>query len=296
MQHIRLSAFCGYKRFGDRHRAKLARIPGLLRAYRAAYDVIKPRGEVVLNPHGVSLTMDAADDIMFPIIAAYGVHEPEETRLLESILSPGMTVLDIGANVGYFSVLASRAVGPTGKVFAFEPEPRNYELLRGNIAGNAARNVTPVACAVSNGTKPLRLYRDRGNFGAHTLNAMNIQTAANGYVDVPCITLDGFAEQYGIDGVDVVKMDVQGAEGQVFEGGEKLLRASNVKMLVEYWPEGLRNMGTHPLKLLERLRDWGFAVSIIDETGLAPVEDLCLVLERAVRTNYANVLFEKRPV
>jgi FkbM family methyltransferase len=291
---LRLRSFAAYKRFGDRRRPQMARVSGLLRLYHAGYRLLKPSGEVRSEAMGMTITMDAADDVMFPSILAYGVHEPEETALIQATLHPSMVVFDLGANVGYYSILAARCVGEQGRVFAFEPEPRNHALLCSNIRANHADNVVPMASAVSNTSERLKLYLDRYNLGAHTLASTNVQTAAAGVVEVPSVTIDDFFAQEKPGRLDFIKMDVQGAEARVLEGGERTIRGNDTKMLLEYWPAGLRNMGANPLGLLERLRTWGYRASIVDHRGLQPVEDLSAILEEAVRREYLNVFFEKR--
>lgn len=113
-----------------------------------------------LIPHGIVLTslfngkiklyLDSADDVMVPEILAYGCHEEEETEIFKKHLRGGMTVLDIGANVGYYTLLASDLAGPRGKVYAFEPEPVNYRILCENLKINGTENVAAFPKALSN--------------------------------------------------------------------------------------------------------------------------------------------------
>src|SRR5262245_2134996 len=83
-----------------------------------------------------------------PLLAGRG-YEPEETAFIEAALAPGMTFLDLGANVGYFTCLAARKVGPAGRVWAFEPDPRNFRLLVRSVKANGLSNVTAVRAAAS---------------------------------------------------------------------------------------------------------------------------------------------------
>ncbi len=288
--------FASYKRFGDAHREIVQKIPGAYRVYKAGYRLLKPKGNVLVpTASGMRFHMNATDDVMVPHLLAYGVHEPAETALLERVLTPEMTMLDLGANVGYFSVLASRLAK---KVFAFEPEPRNYALLLDNIRENEVANVMPISCAISNQTGMMRLYLDKFNFGGHTLGADNVQTSADGYINIPTVTLDAFISSQTRQSthsvhVDFLKMDVQGAEGQVIEGGERTLRDNDVKILMEYWPDGLRKMGTHPLDLLEKLRSWGFSISAVEPNGARRMDDLSALLQQAETNSYVNLFLEK---
>src|SRR5207245_2930011 len=97
-----------------------------------------------------------------------GVWEKDVTAYLMKLIESGMVVVDIGANVGYYTLLAAEKVGSHGKVLAFEPEPSRYALLEKNVRANDLKNVIPVQKAVSNKTGAARLYLDpRHNSGDH---------------------------------------------------------------------------------------------------------------------------------
>ena len=104
---VRLKLFVFAKRTIDERRAKGGNIPGLLRLLRYAYRVFKPRGIVLTETQGFKMYLDTTDDVMTPDILVYGVHEPNETEPIRNVLRPGMTVLDIGANTGYYSLLTA---------------------------------------------------------------------------------------------------------------------------------------------------------------------------------------------
>jgi FkbM family methyltransferase len=116
-------------------------------------------------------------------------------------------VLDIGANIGYFTLLFARIVGPTGSVYAFEPEPRNFELLSKNVEINSYQNVTLVPKAVSNCRGSGELHLCDTNPGMHSLYSLSKSTRS---VDVDIIRLDDYFANY--DGkIRFVKIDIEGA-------------------------------------------------------------------------------------
>ena len=203
-------------------------------------------------------------------LRAERIWEPFETELLRCSLFPGSVFLDVGANLGYFTVLAAAWVGEAGRVYAFEPEPRNFSLLQSNLALNGyAQRVTTCQAALTDvdGTGQLRLHAD--NLGDHQLGG----AATADSVEVRLLNgANWFADRESR--LDVVKIDVQGAEHAVILGLLPLLAASGAKLriLVELTPRSLRNSGTTGAALIETLDALGLPFHIVDhlEHRLAP--------------------------
>jgi FkbM family methyltransferase len=145
---------------------------------------------------------------------ALAIHEPESARVFWAAIQPGMTVIDAGANRGGFSVLAAARVGATGRVFAFEPEARNFEVLRRKM--RRFRSVTPVQKAVSDTNGEAVLLLDSFHAG-HSLVGV-IAGLAVDEARVAVTTLDAFAREQRLDALDVVKLDVEGSELQAIAG------------------------------------------------------------------------------
>ena len=234
------------------------------RVYRSSLRILRPKGELEIKCYGHNLTVNADDrGVALPLILGSG-YEDYEAEVVEAFVRPSMLVVDIGANVGVYTLLLGKLVGQDGQVFAFEPEPKNFALLRRNIEQNGYTNITPVPKAISNRRGRLRLHRDKVNLGAHSIAKANLLDATDS-VEVDTLTLDEFvASVPGDKSVDFIKMDVQGAEGLVVEGAEKTLKAPNVAQMIEFWPYGPRNLGTDPLQFLETLCGYGFRPSLID--------------------------------
>lgn len=228
---------------------------------------------------------------IIPDLLVLGSYERGTTRLFKETIGEGMVVVDIGANIGHFTLIAARLVGNKGRVFAFEPEPHNFDLLVKNLELNRYSNVIPVPKAVSNRNGRARLYLDKINWGEHSLSKQ-CPTHFNGVsVEVEIQTLDDFLKDY--DGkVDFIKIDAQGAELAIIQGMTNVIKNNrDLKMVVEFWPEGLRHFGSSPEELLNALVSYGFKLYQIDEhkESLTPV-NVASLIKKYYSRGYTNLL------
>jgi FkbM family methyltransferase len=196
-----------------------------------------------------------------------GTYEPEQTALFREHLRPGATVLDVGAHVGYYTLLSSVLVGPVGRVFAFEPNPVNHGFLGRHAAVNGCRNVTVVQAAVSDRDGTARFDFGSGSGTGHL--------AEGGALEVRTVALDGFCAEHGIT-PSAIKVDVEGAEMEVLRGAEDTVsRARPVIFLSTHGAEVHR-------RCLAWLRGRGYALSpILGGDVEATTEVLCLPAEGA---------------
>jgi FkbM family methyltransferase len=280
---MRSFVFPAFVRAVRRFQAKgFTKVPGATSLYGFLSKVLTPRGIVRLECEGNTMYLDSRDQGLFPRLVL-GVHEMPGIRLFKKLIVPGMVVLDIGANVGYYTLIAARLMRGEGRVYAFEPEPGNYELLVKNIKANRCTNVTAVPKAVAERNGRVELFLDGINFGGPSLSRQNIP-GSSGSVSIETVALDSYLEEAASGKVDVIKMDTQGTEGRILEGAVKTLSVSHPKIIMEFWPFGLRNMGTDPLALLARFRGMGFAVHRILEGGdVARVTEPARILEECMR-------------
>ena len=192
-------------------------------------------------------------------------YEQATTDLFRQLLQPGMVVVDIGAHVGYFSLLAAEMVGSPGTVYAFEPEPNNHALLKKNIELNSYSNIQAIQKAVSNKCGSTQLFLSALDSGSHSI----YDAAARGVTGnslVNTTTLDAFLEGEGWPNVDLVKIDVEGAELTVLEGMEGLNQRSGAfNLIVEYCPFLLQSVGAKPSDLLDKLASMDFRVRFVDD-------------------------------
>ncbi len=195
----------------------------------------------------------------------YGRYEPFESGLVMRSILPGMTVLNVGANIGYYTLLASISAGDSGRVIAFEPSRDNFELLRKNIADNHLRNVLTRNEAVAEVKGVLKLFLSSSNSGDHQIYSGEGETRAA--QEVEAVKLDEFCRDEGL-APDMLIIDVQGAEFKVLQGLANYLRSASRKpitMLMEFGPRNLRQAGDSPEALLDFLKGVGMEYLVIDE-------------------------------
>ncbi|MFN3420989.1 MAG: FkbM family methyltransferase [Armatimonadota bacterium] len=186
-----------------------------------------------------------------------------ETKVFLSHLREGMTVMDIGANIGVYALHFARKVGPNGKVYAFEPVPENFERLKEHIALNNATNIVPV---------PLALFDRKGTVKISVAEGASsiFCWSTDQFVEVPTTTLDEFVAEQGVMRVDALKLDVEGAELQVIHGADKTIRQFKPVMMVELNEYTLRAAGTSPEELFQTITSYGYKAFVIRNKRLIP--------------------------
>jgi len=171
-----------------------------------------------------------------------GTYEPELQSALRELIPPEAVIFDVGANIGYVSLLLAKAAGETGKVFAFEALPANADQLRRNVAlNNMDARVTVIASAVTKASGPVRfLVHASGGMGKAAGSAGREDMYAS-EVTVPGISLDEFVYEQGYPPPQVVKMDIEGGEVLALPGMRRVLTERHPLMLMElHGPESSR--------------------------------------------------------
>lgn len=203
--------------------------------------------------------VDEFDSLNLTILGRY---EPIESALLERVVKPGCVAVDLGANIGFHAVRMARCAGPAGRVYAFEPDPVNFALLKRNLEANGFAHATPEQKAISDKKGVLTLYRCASDPMDHRTHPGDGQRAG---IDVEAISLDDYFRDSGTH-VDFIKMDVQGAEIKALNGmREVIARSPGLEMLVEFWPYGLRQCDESPEHYLAMLQELGFHLFGYDE-------------------------------
>jgi FkbM family methyltransferase len=227
-------------------------------------------------------------------ISSGGNYEIDEVRFCERTIERGNTVLDVGANIGLYSLLAARLVGAAGRVHAFEAESGNAARLTANLALNDLRNVELFEAAVysEEGSVTLNVFDSRFN-AWHSLGRPHLPDPTHeGRTVAPvqtrrvaAVTLDAHCASHGIDQVDLLKIDVEGAEVDVLIGARRLLEEQAVRALLFEVSlpqiEALGHLPTEPFELLEAAGYRTFALGRDGAVG-EPV--------RAAAERYANYL------
>lgn len=200
------------------------------------------------------------DQVMTPWIDARGEWEADETAFLRRSLRPGNTFVDVGANIGYFSVLGSTLVGASGRVVAVEPEPRNLSLLSANLWRHRCENalVLPVAAHRQHGFLPLRMNEE--NRGDH-----QVGWAEEADLLVPCARLDDLLRDVE---PDLIKVDTQGVDHDVIAGlAEVIAENLSLTILVEFWLEGMEQRGLNAHQIAAEYEASGFRLAQLETDG-----------------------------
>jgi FkbM family methyltransferase len=209
--------------------------------------------------------------------------EAGPTAKLGTLVEPGSTVIDAGANIGFFAIRFGRWVGPSGRVVAIEPEARNVETLRRRVRRAGLTGTVECVQAVAAAQDgELRLAVNPTHPGDH-------QIAAEGE-PVRAVTLDALAEGESRR-TSLVKIDVQGAETLVIDGARNLLESDRPALFVEVDDEGLRAFDSSARELFETLARLGYEPHRLTRRGIEPVDDPEALLARSAGGSYADVLF-----
>jgi FkbM family methyltransferase len=193
---------------------------------------------------------------------ALGTYEPEVAALIWSTLQGGETVLDIGANIGYFTLLMAHKVGPAGRVIAFEPVPSVYDRLCENLELNDLHHVQAERLAVADGEGQSQMQLEDDAPLPFTS-----RLAESGDLAVQTVSIDSYVETNGLDRLDFVKIDVEGAEDAVIRGMSCTLGSLRPAVLVEIHA----NDGSDS-EALGRLQAAGYQLKRVQSDGLSPCD------------------------
>lgn len=236
---------------------------------------------------GHKMFLDSKDALGLSI---NGIYEPLETELVNKEVKKGNAVLDIGANIGYYTLIFAKLVGEDGKVFAFEPDPTNFALLKKNVEMNGYKNVMLVQKAVSNKTGKLKLYLCEDKPGDNRIYNSHDRRKS---IEIAAIRLDDYFGRHNLK-IDFIKMDIQGAEGGAIQGMLNLLKKNKtVKIVTEFWPVGLKRFGIDPDEYLKLLIELGFKLYEINEQEkkIKPVNiPKLLEIYTPEKENFTNLL------
>lgn len=237
--------------------------------------------------------------IMLAALESGQFYEPEVSYFFTNMLNPGDTVVDIGAHIGYFSVLAGRIVGPEGKVFAFEPEPGNYRRLRDHLAQNGLRQVQSFNVALGSSQGTAEMYFNSDNDGGHAFwdvaeHQLCERTREEGKrLSAEVVVLDHvLAGLQPGQGPRLIKIDAEGMEYEILKGGLRTIIGHEVPFVIcEINRFALERMGSSEAQLRGFMRLIGYQVSLMkqDGTGLQPLADD----ESFQSDNVFNLLFHR---
>jgi len=204
------------------------------------------------------------------------ITEPVETKLFNDIIKNGEVLVDVGANIGYFTLLMAKLSGSSGKIFSFEPENKNFEILEKNVKINNYQNVVLEKKGVSDRNGVNKFFLSSKNTGMHSLQKIRDDSKE---VKIDVIKLDDYFFTLDlVEKISLIKIDVEGAEFQVLNGMKTILKNKNLKLLIEFIPDHLKKHGTNPSDVLKILEDNDYKLYQINERTkqleLKKIEDI----------------------
>lgn len=221
--------------------------------------------------NGYKMFVDARDVSIAPHLIVDGAFEEYTDAVLRSIIRPGMHILEIGANVGVFTLLMAHRTGSKGSVLSFECDPELAQIVRDNLEINGLAHIGKVDDrAVSDKVGTLRFFsasHHRGNGtlieGLEQIPRMSLERRE---IEVQSTTIDEILKEQ-THGFDLVKIDAEGAESAIFRGGSSLFadRAKPLRVIVEFAPAFISSSGDDPSNYLDRWESNGFTIQRIDE-------------------------------
>lgn len=203
---------------------------------------------------GYKMFLDQHDEAGHSVILD---SENEEMKILKKLIHVGDTVIDIGANIGFYTLLFRSIVGKTGNVISFEPEPKNFALLKKTISVNKFENVNIYQKAVGNKNSKTKIKLS-DKIGSH-------QISNTGDIEIDCIRLDDY-----INSADFVKLDVEGYEIEVLKGMPNLLR-QKISLMSEFQIKLLKNH-SNPIEFFNILNENGFSFNDMRD-NMSPISE-----------------------
>ena len=196
-------------------------------------------------------------------VSHYGTYEELEAKIMEEKIETGNIVVDIGANIGLHTLNMARIVGNTGQVFAFEPDPSNFEILKKNVKINNYKNIILEQKAVGDKHGRVTLYQSDNPIN-HRIFPQTER--ATNQVQVELTNLDNYFDSDMIDKINFIKIDVEGMEFGVLKGMKNILKNNKkIKILFEFVPKDTIEAGFIPIELLDYLTSNGFKLYCMDE-------------------------------
>ena len=241
-----------------------------------------------INVGGAIVVLNPRDPVVSGALT-FRIYEKNEIAFFKRILEPGQTMLDIGANVGLYTAIGGKVIGPSGKIICFEPDLQSLGFLKKTVSKNQLDFAEIINAAASDQSGTARLHVSNSNRGDNRLYANDFSDES---FEVETLRIDNLLLDKGVAKVDVVKIDVQGFEGQVISGMEKILKVSkNLRMLMEFWPKGLEDAGSDAEEMLSKLESLGLRVYELKSKGsfekIANKRDF---IERFPGRSYTNLV------
>lgn len=219
--------------------------------------------------------------------------DSSEIALMKLHIREGDVVLDIGANIGFYTTLFSEMVSVNGKVHAFEPDAVNFNYLQKETNGKV--NVLVIPKAVGSITSIVKLYRSKElNVDHRTYQPEEYESVK----EIQAISIDDYfnSDSTEFSRVDFIKMDIQGFEMEAIKGMEKTIRSNpGIKIVSEFWPHGLRKSGYDALAFFQLIESYGFEMYLINKDKLEILtKDKVIAMADMEEAKYFNVFLKRK--
>lgn len=205
---------------------------------------------------GSKMFLDPGDSLDLSINGVYG---ELDTKIIREEIHEGDIVIDVGANIGYYTLIFAQLVGSSGKVFAFEPESKNFEILKKNIKINNYQNIVAEQKIVSDKSGIVKLFIAEHGIVGHRINQ---QKSSQKFIEVESIILDNYIKKLNLDNkINFIKIDVEGSEPKVLEGTKEIIQKSNqLKIFTEFNREAVEEYGIEPKEMIDLFYRNGFKI------------------------------------
>lgn len=214
------------------------------------------KGKIIKKIQGSEMILDLNDVGISRELAIYGVHEKNSTAEVKKIITTGMNILEVGANIGYYALLETSLAGPTGHLYAMEPSPYNFDLLTENLKLNGLKNydLYQLAAGAEAGRAKF-LLSGRSNLSTF----IEREDLTGEEIDVDVVTLDEFFKDKK---VDFIRMDVEGYEGEILKGAENILNSDKKPkyFFIEVHSELLHKKNSSARDIVEFLAKYGYEI------------------------------------
>ena len=212
---------------------KIFRTDGLTTAFSSFYDYyyykykikkIKNNKKFEVFTHGCFMKVNPNDDGLSTELLVHGSHEPETTKFVSSLINENMICVDVGANIGYYSTLYSKIVGPNGKVISIEPSPINFDYLKKNLELQDFQNYLLFNCACGNEQNQVKFYMDHRANKCQIIEDDDSSHLEKNIISVPLRKIDDIINESNVEMIHFLKIDVEGYEWYAILGAMNTIK------------------------------------------------------------------------
>ena len=223
-------------------------------------------------------------------LSIFKIYEPNQTEIVKKYVHEGDIVIDIGAHVGYYTLLMAQLVGENGKVYSFEPDPVNFQLLKKSVEINGFENVVLIQKAVSNITDKVKLFLGDDDSAINRIYDAKLGDAKES-IDVESVTIDEYFKEND-ELIDFIKIDSEGSEIKIINGMKQFLsRNQELVMMTEFFPFLIKKSGDEPNQYLKSLEKSGFSLyNILDKNEKTNKINSENFLESGINSQYCTNL------